>query len=300
MKRGNKLWKRKKASNMLRDIFKKKSKHITIPSRELKDGVPEGVMTKCPKCKAVHPSTELMKCGKVCTCGYHFVMTARERLDYLFDKDAFISIDDHLLTQNPLGFPDYSEKVKSDQDKTGLNEAVLTGTTTLHGYPLVVSIMDSHFRMGSMGSVVGEKLTRAIELATAERIPLLIFAASGGARMQEGILSLMQMAKTSVALEQHARKGLLYISIMTYPTTGGVSASFASVGDYNFAEPEALIGFAGRRVIEQTVREKLPAKFQTAEFLLECGQLDAVIPRQEMREQLAILMRLHAEGSVKE
>ena len=188
-------------------------------------------------------------------------MTAAERVAILFDEDSFVSIDNHLKTENPLNFPAYTEKVEEDAKKTGLNEAVLTGTGKIDGREVAVAIMDSHFRMGSMGSVVGEKITRAIEMATERKIPMLIFTASGGARMQEGVLSLMQMAKTSVALNRHSQHGLLYISIMTYPTTGGVSASFASVGDINIAEPKALIGFAGRRVIEQTVREKLPDRF---------------------------------------
>ena len=177
-------------------------------------------------------------------------------------------MDDHLKTENPLNFPAYTEKVESDAKKTGLNEAVLTGIGKIDGHEVAVAIMDSHFRMGSMGSVVGEKITRAIEKATELRIPMIIFTASGGARMQEGVLSLMQMAKTSVALNRHAENGLLFISVMTYPTTGGVSASFASVGDINIAEPKALIGFAGRRVIEQTVREKLPEISKQQNFFL--------------------------------
>ena len=204
-------------------------------------------------------------------------------------------MDDHLKTENPLEFPNYTEKIAQDAEKTGLNEAVLTGVGKIDGREVAVAIMDSHFRMGSMGSVVGEKITRAIEKATELRIPMLIFTASGGARMQEGVLSLMQMAKTSVALNRHAEKGYLFISIMTYPTTGGVSASFASVGDINIAEPKALIGFAGRRVIEQTVREKLPEDFQTAEFLLDHGQLDAVVHRVEMKETLSKIVRLHVK-----
>ncbi len=267
---------------MIRDIFmKNRKKHTTtIPSNNAKNDVPEGIMTKCPECKNIILTKDLIKLLKVCPkCDHHFKMTAVERVDCLFDEGTFKSIDDHLKTENPLNFPAYTEKVESDAKKTGLNEAVLTGIGKIDGLEIAVAIMDSHFRMGSMGSVVGEKITRAIEKATALRIPMIIFSASGGARMQEGVLSLMQMAKTSVALKRHAEKGLLYISVMTYPTTGGVSASFASVGDINIAEPKALIGFAGRRVIEQTVREKLPDDFQTAEFLLDHGQLDAVVHR---------------------
>lgn len=283
---------------MIRDIFKRnrKKNELTIPSNNNKNDVPEGIMTKCPECKKNTLTKELVIALKVCpNCDHHFRMTASERVAILFDEDSFVSIDDHLKTLNPLNFPAYIEKVEEDAKKTGLNEAVLTGTGNIDGREVAVAIMDSHFRMGSMGSVVGEKITRAIELATERKIPMLIFTASGGARMQEGVLSLMQMAKTSVALNRHSQHGLLYISIMTYPTTGGVSASFASVGDINIAEPKALIGFAGRRVIEQTVREKLPEDFQTAEFLLDHGQLDAVIHRSNMKDTLSKIVRLHVK-----
>lgn len=281
---------------MLRDLFakNKKKQAITIPSSDAKHDVPEGIMTKCPECKQIILTKDLMKTAKVCPkCDFHFKMTAQERVECLFDEGTFQSMDDHLKTENPLSFPSYTEKVESDAKKTGLNEAVLTGVGKIEGQKAAVAIMDSHFRMGSMGSVVGEKITRAVEKATELRIPILIFSASGGARMQEGVLSLMQMAKTSVALKRHADEGLLFISIMTYPTTGGVSASFASVGDINIAEPKALIGFAGRRVIEQTVREKLPDNFQTAEFLLEHGQVDAVIHRCDLKESIGKLIGLH-------
>ena len=283
---------------MIRDIFKRneKKKAAKIPSKNKKNDVPEGIMTKCPECKSNILTKDLMKLLKVCpTCNHHFIMTAVERVSILFDEGTFESMDNHLKTENPLGFPGYMEKVESDKLATGLNEAVLTGTGEIEGRQVAVAIMDSHFRMGSMGSVVGEKITRAIEKATELGVPMLIFTASGGARMQEGVLSLMQMAKTSVALRRHSEAGLLYISIMTYPTTGGVSASFASVGDINIAEPKALIGFAGRRVIEQTVREKLPDDFQTAEFLLDHGQLDAVVHRADMHEILSKIVRLHVK-----
>lgn len=267
-----------------------------MPDSFMKNDMPEGIMTKCPECKKNTLTKELAANLKVCpSCNHHFTMTANERVASLFDENTFVSMDEHLKTENPLGFPGYIEKVQEDAERTGLSEAVLTGTGEIEGCKVSVAIMDSHFRMGSMGSVVGEMITRAIEKATEERIPMLIFTASGGARMQEGVLSLMQMAKTSVALSRHADVGLLYISIMTYPTTGGVSASFASVGDINIAEPKALIGFAGRRVIEQTVREKLPDDFQTAEFLLEHGQLDAVVHRAKMKENLSKILRLHVK-----
>lgn len=285
---------------MIRDLFmKNRKKHTTtIPSVDAKNDVPEGIMTKCPECKNIILTKDLIKLMKVCPkCDHHLKMTAAERVACLFDEETFKSIDDHLKTENPLNFPAYTEKIESDAKKTGLNEAVLTGTGKIDGQEIAVAIMDAHFRMGSMGSVVGEKITRAIEKATALGIPMIIFSASGGARMQEGVLSLMQMAKSSVALNRHSKEGLLYISVMTYPTTGGVTASFASVGDINIAEPKALIGFAGRRVIEQTVREKLPEDFQTAEFLLDHGQLDAVVHRADMKETLSKIVRLHVKGA---
>lgn len=285
----------------IRDLFsinRKKNAGSIIKKSDEKH-FPEGIVTKCPKCKTIHVTKEVEKNLKVCPkCAYHFNMTAQERINCFLDKDSFTSMDDHLKTTNPLNFPAYVEKVNSDIEKTGLNEAVLTGVGTLKGNPVAIAVMDSHFRMGSMGSVVGEKITRAVEKATELRIPLIIFTASGGARMQEGVLSLMQMAKTSVALKRHSEEGLLYISIMTHPTTGGVSASFASIGDLNIAEPQSLIGFAGRRVIEQTVREKLPEDFQTAEFLLEHGQLDAIFSRLEMRDKIATIVKLHVQGGI--
>lgn len=285
---------------MIRDIFKRKRKQneAKMPSEQAKNDVPEGLMTKCSECKDIQLTKDLIQLLKVCpACDYHMRMTANERVDMLFDDETFEPMDNHLKTENPLGFPGYTEKVEDDAKKTGLNEAVLTGIGKVDGTQVAVAIMDANFRMGSMGSVVGEKITRAVEKATELNIPILIFTASGGARMQEGVLSLMQMAKTSVALKRHADQGLLFVSIMTYPTTGGVSASFASVGDINLAEPKALIGFAGRRVIEQTVREKLPNDFQTAEFLLEHGQLDAVVHRANMKETLSKILRLHVKGN---
>lgn len=284
---------------MIRDIFSRnrKNKYVTIPSNASKTDVPEGLMTKCPECKHIGLTKDIIKNKKVCpACDHHYKMTAHERVAIFLDEETFVSMDDHLATVNPLKFPGYTDKIKSDSEKTGLNEAVLTGTGMLNGRKIVVAIMDAHFRMGSMGSVVGEKITRAIEEATKKEVPFIIFTASGGARMQEGVLSLMQMAKTSVALNRHSEKGQLFISILTHPTTGGVSASFASIGDINLAEPKALIGFAGRRVIEQTVREKLPENFQTAEFLLAHGQLDAVVHRSSMKETVSTLVKLHSKG----
>jgi len=282
----------------LLSLNRKKSKGAILnPKKE--SSFPADLMTKCPSCRKIFLTKEVETNFKVCpNCDHHFKMTAWERIDSFLDVESFTPFDEHLRTTNPLNFPSYIEKVEADMRKTGLSEAVLTGSGTLKGENVVVAVMDSHFRMGSMGSVVGEKITRAIEKATEMQVPFIIFTASGGARMQEGVISLMQMAKTSVALKRHSDEGLLFISIMTDPTTGGVSASFASLGDINIAEPKALIGFAGRRVIEQTVREKLPDDFQTAEFLLAHGQLDAIFHRKEMRDKVATIVKLHKRGGV--
>ncbi|OLS41438.1 acetyl-CoA carboxylase, carboxyltransferase subunit beta [Bacillus sp. MRMR6] len=286
---------------MLKELFtkntQKKKKYATIPSEAAKNDVPEGIMTKCPSCKTIMYTKELNKNLKVCLhCGYHHAMNSNERIRSFIDEGTFNEIDENMISENPLNFPDYLEKVEKDRLKTKINEAVVTGSGSVNGNQVVVAIMDSTFRMGSMGSVVGEKITRAIEKADGMSVPFIIFTASGGARMQEGVLSLMQMAKTSVALKKFSDNGGLIISIMTHPTTGGVSASFASLGDYNFAEPGALIGFAGRRVIEQSIREELPEDFQTAEFLLKHGQLDAIIPRLELVEKLTNILEIHQPG----
>lgn len=282
---------------MLKDLFAKKKKYATVPSEKVKKDVPEGLMTKCPNCKTIMYTKELQKNLKVCvSCGYHHQMTAQERIESLLDDGSFSELDRMLTSANPLGFSGYEEKLEKDREKTKLREAVLTGEGTIKNLPVVIAVMDARFRMGSMGSVVGEKITRAVERAGEKKIPFIIFTASGGARMQEGALSLMQMAKTSVALQKFSQEGGLFISVMTHPTTGGVSASFASLGDYNFAEPGALIGFAGRRIIEQTIHQELPDDFQTAEFLFEHGQLDRVIPRSEMKDALSTVLSIHAGG----
>lgn len=285
----------------LKDLFTKnhtkKRKYATIPTETAKNDVPEGIMTKCPSCKKIMYTKELIKNLKVCLhCDFHFQMNSNERVDSFIDEGSFEEINENMISENPLNFPDYLEKLEKDRQKTKLNEAVVTGIGAVNGHKIVVAIMDATFRMGSMGSVVGEKITRAIEKANELSVPFIIFTASGGARMQEGALSLMQMAKTSVALKRFSDNGGLFISIMTHPTTGGVSASFASLGDYNFAEPEALIGFAGRRVIEQSIREELPEDFQTAEFLLKKGQLDAIISRPELVEKIANILDIHQPG----
>ncbi|RPF55368.1 acetyl-CoA carboxylase, carboxyltransferase subunit beta [Aquisalibacillus elongatus] len=281
---------------MLKDIFNKKKKYATVTKQEERDDVPEGLMVKCPSCRQIFYRKELEKNLMICPhCEHHHQMSSRERIEHLMGE-TFEEWDEDMMSQNPLDFPGYLEKLDKDREKTGINEAVVTGKGMINGYPTAIAVMDARFRMGSMGSVVGEKIARAIEKAKDERLPIIIFTASGGARMQEGVLSLMQMSKTSVALERFSRAGGLFISYMTNPTTGGVSASFASLGDYNFAEPGALIGFAGRRIIEQTIREKLPDDFQTAEFLYKHGQLDQVVSRQDMKETLTTILDIHQSG----
>ncbi|CAM3754768.1 acetyl-CoA carboxylase, carboxyltransferase subunit beta [Mesobacillus zeae] len=284
---------------MLKELFtkSKKKKYATIPSESAKQDVPEGIMTKCPNCKKIMYTKELLKNLKVCFhCGYHHQMDSKERIHSIADPGTFKELDREMVSENPLGFPGYEEKLEQDRKKTKLNEAVVIGTLRIGEQEAVIAVMDATFRMGSMGSVVGEKITRAIEKADDLRVPFIIFTASGGARMQEGVLSLMQMAKTSVALKRFSDHGGLIISIMTHPTTGGVSASFASLGDFNLAEPGALIGFAGRRIIEQTIREDLPEDFQTSEFLLKHGQLDAVISRLDLKEKLTGILQIHQPG----
>jgi len=275
-------------------MFQRKNKYATVIS-EKKD-VPEGLLVKCPNCGTVLFAKELEKNLKVCLkCEHHFSMTARERILSILDGGTLFEYDLELVSEDPLGFPTYLNKIEQDMKKTGLNEAIVTGEGTIAGFPVVIGVMDSGFRMGSMGSVVGEKITRAIEMAMIKRYPFILFSASGGARMQEGVLSLMQMAKTSAALAKLHEKKILFISILTDPTTGGVSASFASLGDINIAEPKALIGFAGRRIIEQTIRQQLPNDFQTAEFLLKHGQLDLIVHRRDLKHTLAKILEMHQE-----
>jgi acetyl-CoA carboxylase carboxyl transferase subunit beta len=281
---------------VLRNIFSKKKKYATMPSDQAKMDIPEGLMTKCLECKTIMYTKELKKNLYVCdSCGYHHRMTAPDRINSLIEEETFIEYDREMISKDPLDFPTYAEKISADRKKTGLNEAIVTGQGQIAGMTVVIAVMDARFRMGSMGSVVGEKITRAIEKAIELKAPFFLFSASGGARMQEGVLSLMQMAKTSAALKRLSNEGGLFISIMTHPTTGGVSASFASLGDYNFAEPGALIGFAGRRIIEQTIHQKLPDDFQTAEFLLKHGQLDKVVSRLDMKEILTTVIDIHRD-----
>ncbi len=256
--------------------------------------VPDGLLKKCNACKAAVFVEEVKNNYYICPhCCNYFRVHARRRVEMIADQGSFREWDSDVVSDNPLQFRGYEEKVKALQEKTKLNEAVLTGKATINGFPVVLGICDGRFLMASMGEAVGEKITRAVERATKEKLPVILYACSGGARMQEGIISLMQMAKTSAALKRHSDAGLLYISVLTDPTTGGVTASFAMLGDIILAEPNALIGFAGPRVIEQTIGQKLPKGFQRAEFLLQHGFVDGIVEREQQRDVLGLLLKMH-------
>ncbi|BDA40256.1 acetyl-CoA carboxylase, carboxyltransferase subunit beta [Candidatus Atelocyanobacterium thalassae] len=259
--------------------------------------IADGLWTKCEACGTLTYAKDLKTNQLVCKeCGYHFRMESSERIIQLIDNNTWKPLSEMLSPIDPLKFCDrklYSDRIKDTQKKTGLIDAVQTGTGLIDGLPVALGVMDFHFMGGSMGSVVGEKLCRLIENATKRRFPVVIFCASGGARMQEGMLSLMQMAKISGALERHRNAKLLYISVLTHPTTGGVTASFAMLGDIILAEPNATIGFAGKRVIEQTLREKLPDGFQTSEYLLKHGFVDSIISRTQQKKILSQLISIH-------
>ena len=291
----------------LGNMFKKTNQknYITLTNRkanaqnsgETSPEVPEGLMRKCNACRAVVLAESIIGNHYICTkCGNYFSVPARRRIRMLADAGSFEEWDTGLTSENPLHYKGYEEKVESLREKTGLDEAVTTGLARIGGYEVVLAVCDSHFMMASMGKVVGEKLTRAIERATERKIPVIIVACSGGARMQEGIHSLMQMAKTSAALKRHHDAGQLYISVLTNPTTGGVTASFAMLGDIILAEPNALIGFAGPRVIEQTIGQKLPKGFQRSEFLMEHGFIDQIVQREQLRNRLEHLLALHEKN----
>lgn len=256
-----------------------------------------GKWVKCDKCKEISYKDDVHNNFSICpNCGKHFRISARRRLSQIIDDGTFIETNSDLQTTDPLHFEGYLKKIELLQEKTKINEAVKTGFGKINGEDVVIAIMDGNFLMGSMGCVVGEKITRAIEDSISNKIPFIMFCVSGGARMQEGIISLMQMAKTSAALAKLDDAGLLYISVLTDPTTGGVTASFAMLGDIILAEPDALIGFAGPRVIEQTLKQKLPEGFQKSEFLLEHGFIDKIVNRKEMKDTLYKLLKLHKGG----
>lgn len=282
----------------LEDLFKVVKERFGTeqaqPIAEKEVEIPQDLLFKCPRCSNVIYNEEFERAMKVCPkCGYHARLGWKERLDLTVDKGSFKEFDESLHSLNPIGFPKYEEKVEKLSEQVGMNDAIKTGECTIRGYRCVIGIMDSHFMMASMGSVVGEKITRAFEYATEHNLPVVMFTASGGARMQEGIISLMQMAKTSGAVKRHSDAGGLYITVMTDPTTGGVTASFASLGDIILAEPKVLIGFAGRRVIQDTIRQRLPDDFQSAEFQQDCGFVDMIVERGMMRKRISNILKIH-------
>ncbi|AGB40391.1 acetyl-CoA carboxylase, carboxyl transferase, beta subunit [Halobacteroides halobius DSM 5150] len=289
---------------MLKDLFGSKSKYVTVEQKKRprhqdeetdKKEMPDDLWTKCQECEEIIFNKKLAENLKVCPeCGYHFRLTATERISLLVDEGEFEEYDANLEAGNPLNFPDYEKKIDKYQNKTGLKDAVVAGIGEVNGYQVSLAALDARFLMGSMNSVVGEKLTRAIERALDKKLPLIIVAGGGGgARMYEGMLSLMQMAKTSAALKRLDQAGQLYVSILTDPTYGGISASFASLGDINIGETDAKIGFAGPRVIKQTINRDLPEDFQTANFLEEHGMLDKVVNRSELKDVLKTILEIH-------
>ncbi|MBM0742445.1 acetyl-CoA carboxylase carboxyltransferase subunit beta [Phormidium sp. CLA17] len=283
------------------DWFANRQKSGPISKDRQEREIADGLWSKCEACSVLTYTKDLQANQMVCPdCGHHNRVFSDERIRQLIDTNTWTPIDTELVATDPLQFRDrkpYSDRLRDMQEKTKLNDAVQTGIGRLDGLPVALGVMDFRFMGGSMGSVVGEKLTRLIERATRERLPTIIVCASGGARMQEGMLSLMQMAKISGALHRLQAARLLYIPVLTHPTTGGVTASFAMLGDIILAEPKATIGFAGRRVVEQTLREKLPEDFQTAEYLLQHGFVDAIVLRTQLKLTLARLIRLHQPGA---
>ncbi|MDD7389039.1 MAG: acetyl-CoA carboxylase carboxyltransferase subunit alpha [Lachnospiraceae bacterium] len=283
---------------ILKDMFKKTNRENRVSNRESRPEVPDGLLRKCNKCGGTIIADDVKKGLYICPlCHGYFRVPAYRRIEMIADEGSFEEWDREMEFQNPLAFRGYEEKVKKLRETTDLNEAVVTGKISIGGTETVVAVCDGRFLMASMGEIVGEKITRAVERATEEKLPVIIFACSGGARMQEGMVSLMQMAKTSAALKRHSDAGLLYISVLTDPTTGGVTASFAMLGDIILAEPKALIGFAGPRVIEQTIGEKLPKGFQRSEFLLEHGFIDRIVEREEMRDVLNQILKMHRKAA---
>jgi len=285
-------------------LFKKRP-YITLQKTEGENGpqVPDGMFEKCPNCQKPIYVKSLGKARRCPNCHYTFRISAQERLLITVDPKTFKEWDKDVRTHNPLDFPDYEQKIAQTQIKTGLSEAVLTGEAYIQGNQAAIGIMDSNFIMGSMGQAVGEKITRLFEKALDKNLPVVLFTASGGARMHEGIFSLMQMAKTSAAIKRFSDHGLFYLTVLTDPTTGGVTASFAMQGDIILAEPGALVGFAGKRVIEQTIKASLPDDFQLAETVLKNGFIDQIVEREKLRSSIAQLIDMHsyqADGVEKE
>jgi acetyl-CoA carboxylase carboxyl transferase subunit beta len=278
--------------------FRKRKYTILQPSEDRKVEVPDGLWHKCRQCLNILLARDYEKNNKVCPkCNFHDRLSSRERIEYTFDPDTFIENNANLMPMDPLEFQDsrkYSDRIKTYQKKTGMNDAVITGTGHCGGYKVAAAVMEFGFAGGSMGSVVGEKITRVFERAIEENLPVIVISASGGARMQEGILSLMQMAKTSMAIARLNEKKLPYFSVLTHPTTAGVMASYASLGDVIIAEPNALIGFAGPRVIQQTINQILPKGFQRSEFVQEHGFIDIVVERKDLKENLVNLLSFFA------
>ncbi|WP_195863754.1 acetyl-CoA carboxylase, carboxyltransferase subunit beta [Aerococcus urinae] len=286
----------------------RRRKYLSVPEKESKNEkdqthkphIPDGMWQKCPDCKQTVLSADLSE-TKICPqCSYHFRISPKQRIQLICDHGQ---LEEELFYQdemtNPIDFPDYEAKKRSNQERTGYDEAVTCGLAKIKGQPLALGIMNPFFMMGSMGSIVGEKITRLFEYAKEHALPVLLFTASGGARMQEGIISLMQMTKISIAVERHSQAGLFYLTVLTDPTTGGVTASFAMQGDIIIAEPGATIGFAGKRVIEQTIHQKIEEGFQTAEHQLEHGFVDRIVPRQQLRDEIADLFLLNSrEGDI--
>lgn len=280
---------------MLSDLFRK-NKYGTVKKKvqDEKPNIPSGLWVKCEGCGSIIYKEDLIGNSYVCpTCKFHLRIKAKTRIELFFDKGSFVVMGEEFKETNPLNFEGYDEKLKASKSKTESTEAVVTGVGMINGIKIAAGIMDSYFMMGSMGTVVGERLTSIIEYATENKLPLLIFTTSGGARMQEGIFSLMQMAKISAAIAKHDDAGLLYITVLTNPTTGGVTASFAMEGDIILSEPNALVGFAGRRVIENTIRETLPDDFQKAEFLLKKGFVDSIVDRRNLRREIYKILLIH-------
>ena len=281
---------------MIKNLIGKKN-YVTISKRTFYDkkiNIPEGKWIKCSNCNTIIYKDELENNNYICiNCNYHFVISSKKRIEQILDENSFIEMFKDIKSINPLDFPDYDKKLEDNKNKSSLEEAVVTGYGLINSKKVCIAIMDSNFMMGSMGCAVGEKITRLVEYATDNNLPIIIFCASGGARMQEGIFSLMQMAKISQAIKRHDEKNLLYISVITNPTTGGVTASFAMQGDIILAEPMATVGFAGRRVIEGTIKQSLPEGFQTSEFLNEKGFIDKIVKRSELKQTLSKILTLH-------